>query len=114
MDTYQDGISLSNYFQQCYIAPLRVETNKQERHLTEQVKKSLLPHLPDKKDVVELTAIIGDYEAFQFANEIKDFLEKEGYNTEEVINQSVFSQPIKGQLVEPRKQGGVRIIIGRA
>ncbi|MDA3815340.1 MAG: hypothetical protein PF549_03160 [Patescibacteria group bacterium] len=77
MYNYQDSVSLENYFQQCYIAPLKVETEKKDRHFDEQRKKALLPHLPDKRKVIEMTAIAGDFEAFQFASEIRDFLKKE-------------------------------------
>ncbi len=113
MNIYQDSVSLDNYFQQCYIAPLKVNVEKQDRHFTEQAKRALLPHLPGKKDIIALTAITGNYEAFQFASEIKQFLEKENYNVGEV-NQSVFNPPIKGQTIEPRNMGGIRIIVGKA
>ena len=113
MYSYQDSVSLNNYFQQCYITPLEIETEKEDRHFNEKTKKSLLPNLPEKNSFIELTAIAGDFEAFQFASEIKGFLDNEGYRTSDV-NQSIFSLPIKGQKIEPRKTGGIRIIIGKA
>ena len=113
MYNYQDSVSLNNYFQQCYIAPLRMDTKKEDRRFNEKARKSLLPHLPKKKEVIELTAIAGDYEAFQFASEIRSYLKDEGYNVKEV-NQSIFSQAIKGQTIELRKTGGIRIVIGKA
>ena len=69
--------------------------------------------VPTEKDVIDLTTVRGDQEAFQFASEIKQFLESENYNVNGV-NQADFSNPVKGQSIEPRKEGGIKIIIGGA
>jgi hypothetical protein len=105
--------NVNSYSQQGGITAGQVNIGKQERHFTEQTKQALTQHLPDKKDVIDLTTVRGDQEAFQFASEIKQFLESENYNVNGV-NQADFSNPVKGQSIEPRKEGGIKIIIGGA
>jgi hypothetical protein len=109
----QNSFNVNSYFQKGGITAGQVNIGKQERHFTEQTKQALIPHLPDKKDVIDLTVVMGDQEAFQFASEIKQFLENENYNVNGV-NQAIFSKPVKGQIIEPRKEGGIKIIIGGA
>ena len=53
---------------------------------------------------------MGDGKAFQFANEIKQFLQMDGYNVSGV-DQSVFSKPVIGQFINP-KEDGFEVVIG--
>jgi len=46
---------------------------------------------------------MGDGKAFQFANEIKQFLQMDGYNVS--CDQSVFSKPVIGQFINPKEDG---------
>ena len=63
--------------------------------------------------VVNVTSVLGDGEAYNFANQIKSYLKEQGYEVNGV-NQSVFSNPISGQIIEPPKDNNntYRIIIG--
>lgn len=62
---------------------------------------------------VEVFSVLGDREAYDFAFQIKSFLEKKGYKVDGV-NQSVFTSSVRGQIIESSKEGdnSFRIIIG--
>ncbi len=107
----QNNFNVSSYFQQGGITAAQVNIGKQVRHFTEEVKQALVPHLQSKKEVIDLVTVWGDQEAFQFSSEIKEFLVSNNYNVNGV-NQAIFGTPVKGQIIEHRKEGGVKIIIG--
>ncbi|MFA5855622.1 MAG: hypothetical protein WC846_05125 [Candidatus Gracilibacteria bacterium] len=112
MDNNQQSINVTSYFQQGGITANQVSIGiKNDRHLNDQFKVNLKPHLPKKEETIEISAIMNDYEAFQFAEEIKDFLSKEGYKTGGVYS-TIYARPPVGNIIEPRKQGGIKIIIG--
>lgn len=89
-----------------------VHIGAQERHLNLNVQNQLSGLIPKGKKV-DLTCILGDGEGYNFATEIKNFLEAEGYKVNGV-NQSVFSGPVNGQILEQPKDGDdtYKIIIG--
>jgi hypothetical protein len=66
-------------------------------------------------DNIAVTALLGDDEAFDFAIEIKEYLEKSGYKVVDVVSQALYMKPIKGQIIErkPNDYNQVQIIIGR-
>ncbi len=87
----------------------QVIVGPQPRRLNDGLRgqlRSALPH--DKK--VTVVAVMGDGEAFQFASEIKQFLEGETYNVSGV-DQAVYSGPVVGQRIQPRDDG-LEVIIG--
>ena len=64
-----------------------------------------------KEKTIKITAVLGDEEAFQFASEIKDYLELQGWRIEGV-DRADYNHPIIGQIVIPQDDGGIEIIIG--
>lgn len=82
---------------------------KSPRRLNESLQKQLLELIPKNKRV-DIASILGDQEAYQFAHEIKQYLESQDYNTEGV-SQAVFSAPISGQIIETAEDVS-KIIIG--
>jgi hypothetical protein len=58
-----------------------------------------------------ITAVMGDQEAFQFAEQIKEYLSSQGWKVDGV-DQAVYSKPVVGQIIKPRSDGKVEIIIG--
>lgn len=81
------------------------------RQLTESVKLQLVSILNQNQEKeINITSVLGDQESFAFASSIKKFLQFEGYKVEGV-NQSVFSKPIKGQIINPEGEK-IKIIIG--
>jgi hypothetical protein len=81
------------------------------RQLDVPMSQQLLQALPKAKPVT-VTAVMGDQEAFAFANQILSFLKSQGYAVEGV-NQAVYSQPIHGQWVNPSATGFDIIVGGR-
>ena len=55
---------------------------------------------------------MGDQEAYQFAEEIKEYLENEGYTFNKEVHQTIFVPPIKGQKIRFKEDGSIEIIIG--
>lgn len=66
-----------------------------------------------KTNKVSVTSVMGDGEAFNFATQIKKYLEKEGFSVDGV-NQAIYSNPVSGQIIEPPKDESdfYKIIIG--
>jgi hypothetical protein len=77
------------------------------RRLEENLKSQLLTMI-DRSNKVRITSVMGDGEAFAFANQIKAFLNEQKFETDGV-NQAVYSEPISGQIINPAKN---EIIIG--
>lgn len=65
-----------------------------QRTLDSGTRQQLLQNLP-KSDTVNVAAALGDAEAFNFAAEIKAFLESQGY-TVTGVDQCVWMPPVKG------------------
>lgn len=86
-----------------------VNIGPQPRHL-DTGTASNLESLLSKDKKITITAVLGDGEAFQFASEIVNYLKSRGY-TVDGVNQSVYSQPVMGQIVQPTA-AGFDIIIG--
>ena len=84
---------------------------KRDRHINEILKRELRSHLQEKDQIIEISAIINDPEAFQFADEIKIFLEQEDYRVKGV-HSTMYARPPIGNIIEARNQGGIKIIIG--
>ncbi len=89
----------------------QVNIGQQPRVLTDQLKSQLLGIIADRPGApISVTAVLGDGEALQFAQQIKAFLEGEGHQVNGV-DQAVFTAPKMGQSInlEPDKMD---IIIG--
>lgn len=89
----------------------QVNIGPQPRVLGDQAKSTLLRIIAERNGApITVTAVMGDGEAFQLAEQVKSFLESEGHQIMGV-NQAVYTKPVMGQLVEggPDK---VDIIIG--
>lgn len=79
-----------------------------QRKLNSFLESQMLMELNDQKDkTIEVECILGDGEGFIFATEIKKFLEGEGFKVS--LSQSIFSQPISGQILDKETS---RVIIG--
>lgn len=105
--------SVTSYNQQGGITARNVNIQPSDRKLTTNLKqqiKELLSKYDYKK--IEVTAILGDAEAFRLASQIKDYLVSEGYEIHGV-NQAIYTQPVQGlSFEEPDDKGVAKIIIG--
>ena len=103
-------VNVTSYNQSGGITAGEIHVGEQARHITPEVASQLYQHLPkDKK--VSITAVMGDQEAFRFANEVKDYLSSKGY-TVDGVSQSIYSRPVVGQTINRNDDGGFDIIIG--
>lgn len=76
---------------------INVNPIKPDRHLNDQWTAALNQKLPeDKNKMIEIFVIVSDPEAYQFASEIKTYLDSQGWNTSR-LQESFFSPPIVGQ-----------------
>jgi hypothetical protein len=81
------------------------------RQMTQQMEAQLRQLVPTSNKVT-VTAVMGDGEAFAFAQEITSWLRANGWAQVEGVNQAVFSQPVFNQSVDNSKPGEIGIIIG--
>ncbi|MEZ9455449.1 hypothetical protein AB4258_23585 [Vibrio splendidus] len=72
-----------------------VNVGPQPRKLKPHELSQLLQAFPDKSKSIRITAVMGDQEAFTYATELKDTLEKHSYRVDG-IDQAVYTQPKKG------------------
>lgn len=71
----------------------------------------LLVFAQNKDESIDITSVMGDQEAYQFATEIKNFLLSQGYKKVDGVNQALFNQPVIGQFLN-RENSGIKILIG--
>jgi len=104
--------NVKSFNQQGGITAGEVNIGSIPRTFNQQVAASLQPHLPlDKNKTIRITSVMGDQEAFQFAEQIKKYLLSQKWKVVGV-DQAVYSGPVIGQIVEPKQDGGLEIIIG--
>jgi hypothetical protein len=77
-----------------------VNIGSQPRKLDLRLQHQLKQLLTDKTKTVTITSVLGDGEAYSFANQIKEYLIDEGYSVRG-INQVVFTTPVFGQSFNP-------------
>lgn len=89
-----------------------VHIGPQERKLDSQIEEQLKKMIP-RDATVDITSVLGNSEAYNFAYQIKIFLEKVGYKVSGV-NQAIYTGPVNGQILEQPKNGDnvYRLIIG--
>jgi len=103
---------MNNYNQHNQYGNNIMNFGPQPRELDTPLKQQLRTII-HSGSIVKITSVLGDGEAYGFANQIKTFLENEGYQVDGV-NQAIYSGPITGQIIEP-PQGEdktFKIIIG--
>lgn len=85
---------------------------KPARHLTNEIKSDLDSKLYSSKGQnITITSVMGDQEAFQYASEIKSYLELKGWKISG-INQAIYSAPVIGQFMDIKSDGSIDILIG--
>jgi len=104
--------NVSSYNQRGGMTAGEINIGNVPRVFDEQVASALNQNLPsDKNEPIEITCVMGDQEAFQFAEQIKRYLLSEGWDVTGVTR-AMFSNPISGQIIERKPDGGIKIIIG--
>lgn len=61
---------------------------------------------------VTVVAVLGDGEAFGFANQVLAWMKSNGYTNVNGIDQAVYSRPIRGQSINKKNDSEFELIIG--
>ncbi len=106
-------IHVESHNQQGGITAYQVNILPGDRQLTPNSGQRLKNYLNENThEKIEVTAVMGDGEAFRLASQIKNYLISEGFEVKGV-NQALYTTPIQGQILEPPNDAGViKIIIG--
>jgi hypothetical protein len=109
----EKNINVNSYNQRGGITAYQVNVQQPQRELNDNLKKQFKKLFSGYSfSAIDVTAVMGDQEAFRFASQIKEFLVTESYDVHGV-NQAVFTKPVQGQIVEkPNEQGVLKVIIG--
>jgi hypothetical protein len=103
------NINVTSHNQSGGINAYKVNIGVQQRQLNQDARNQLMDLLNGKSDqTITVTAVMGDGEAFSYANQIKDFLSSNGFQIKGV-DQAVYSKPVMGQIFNPDK---LELIIG--
>lgn len=97
--------------QQGGITAHTVNIGNQQRVLQKIHIDYISSNIPDKETPIELTAQMGDPEAYNFCNEIREYLLKQGYTKVGPIDTMLPFTPTFGQIIEV-KDGKARVFIG--
>jgi hypothetical protein len=103
------NISITSNNQSGGITAHTVNIGSMRRQLDAASAQKLLQTLPKNK-TVKVVAVMGDQEAFAFATQILGHLKANGYQAEGV-DQTIYSQPVLGQFINPT-DSGFEIVIG--
>jgi hypothetical protein len=90
---------------------VNIGVKPQQRALNFALKKQLFEFLTDKNEIIDISSVAGDSEAYKFSLETVDFLKRNGYSNVNGVNQAFFSPPIIGQSIQ-RRNNQVYISIG--
>lgn len=104
-------VNVTSLFQSGGITANQVTIAPLARKIDDNNSLQLINNLPDKNEKINVTSVMGDSEAFQFANEVLDFLKAKGYKKVDGVNQAMFTRPVVGQSIN-RDTSGIKIIIG--
>jgi len=106
-------INVSSYNQSGGITAYQVILESGDRVLNDNLISQLKTILDQENfKFIDVTAVMGDQEAFRFATQFKNFLTAEGYDVHGV-NLAIFKEPTQGQIIETPDNGEkLRIIIG--
>lgn len=110
MSDDKNKINVTSYNQMGGITAHSVNFGPQARQMNNELGAQLKQHIPTTSKVT-VTAVLGDGEAFGFANQILQWMKSNGYENVDGVNQAVYSQPVVGQNIISRPDG-YDIIIG--
>jgi len=106
-------IHVESHNQSGGITAYQVNIQPTDRQLSNATAKKIADYLKGiGSPTVQVNAIMGDGEAFRFAEQIKSFVGSEGFNVEGV-NQALYTAPMKGITIDDSKKPyRITIVIG--
>ena len=81
------------------------------RSMNHELGAQLKQQVPESASV-RVVAVLGDGEAFGFANQVLTWMKGNGYSKIEGVDQAVYSQPVMGQNINKKSESEFEIIIG--
>ena len=105
------NVSITSNNQSGGVTAHTVNIGATPRQLNAASAQQLLQGLPRDKPVT-VVAVMGDQEAFSFASQILNHLRANGY-TVSGVDQAVYSQPMRGQFINPTATGFEVVVGGR-
>lgn len=113
MSDEPDIVNVTSHNQQGGITAYQVNIQQGDRVLNKASTDFLEAKLAEYKPTfVEVTAVMGDQEAFRLARQIKNFLVDKGF-TVKGVNQGMYTEPIQGVVLnEPDANALVKIVVG--
>lgn len=110
LNNQQGNTNVSSFNQSGGITAHTVTVGTPHRTIDARVRQQL-DQLTAGKRKIEVNAVMGDSEAFQFATEITNYLKGKGAPVDGV-DQVVYSGPVFGQSVKELPDEGLAIIVG--
>jgi hypothetical protein len=111
MSTNDRNIFITSHNQMGGVTAHTVNLGPQARQMNSQISDQLKQEIP-LTAAVKVVALLGDGEAFGFANQILQWLKSNGYNKAEGVDQAVYSQPVLGQILNKKSGAEFELIIG--
>ena len=111
MSKDKNGIFITSYHQSGGVTAHTVNFGPTARSMNDELGAQLRDRSPNSARVT-VVAVLGDGEAFGFANQILSWLKSNGYERAEGVDQAVYSQPTIGQSINKRSDNEYELIIG--
>lgn len=103
--------NITSYNQMGGITAHTVNFGPTARSMNDQMGAQLKQHIPTSA-AVRVVAVLGDGEAFGFANQVLAWLKQNGYSKADGVDQAVYSQAVMGQNVNKKNDLEFEIVIG--
>lgn len=107
----KNSIFITSHNQMGGITAHTVNFGPTARSMNPQLGSQLQQHVPTSAKV-RVVAVLGDNEAFGFANQILAWMKSNGYSKAEGVDQAVYSSPVMGQNINKIKDDEFEVIIG--
>jgi hypothetical protein len=107
----EKDINVTSINQSGGITAHTVNVGSQPRQMTALLGAQLKQVIPQQAKVT-VTAVMGDQEAFMFADQVKSWLQQNGYPSVGGVNLALYSQPVVGQGINRKDDGSYDIVIG--
>jgi hypothetical protein len=111
MSDKDKNIFITSHNQMGGITAHTVNFGPQARQMNDQLGAQLKQNLPTSA-TIRVVAVLGDGEAFGFANQVLQWLRTNGYSKADGVDQAVYSSPVMGQNINKKSDTEYEIIIG--
>lgn len=105
------NIFITSHNQMGGVTAQTVNFGPQQRQMNSDIETQLKENISTSAGI-EVITVMGDGEAFQFANQITQWLKSNGYKNVNGVTQSVFQSPQNGQKLIKESDNDFKLIIG--